>query len=57
MSIMPEEAINLWSVRFVFTIVVPNYSHLRDNGGDDDALCLGFTIPIVGLLIGIGVSS
>tara|TARA_B100000212_G_scaffold290997_1_gene232592 strand:+ start:1825 stop:3027 length:1203 start_codon:yes stop_codon:yes gene_type:complete len=55
--IMPEEAIN-YGVFALFCL--PLLYHFITvisvmNGGDDDALCLGFTIPIVGLLIGIGV--
>ena len=56
-SIMPEEAVNYGVFALFYLPLLYHFITVISvmGGGDDDALCLGFTIPIVGLLIGIGV--
>ena len=55
--IVPEEAINYGVFALFYIPLLYHFITVISvmGGGDDDALCLGFTIPIVSLLIGIGV--
>ena len=53
----PEQETNLLALALFYVPVVCYLGVVNSvmEGGDDDALCLGITLPIVGFLVGVGM--